>query len=139
MTDKRVFLAGLAAGAAGGLLMGRRLAAQPRRMPHLAVSQQVLAETRGSINAALLAARAQARYDELYARRPHFDLPALRKHLNNILCTAAPTGTCARNTGVRLQDWPWPSCWARCGRSCLARGGHLDGDPDCVGGPHAAR
>ena len=33
MTDKRVFLFGLTAGAAGGLLAGRRLAARPHRMP----------------------------------------------------------------------------------------------------------
>lgn len=81
MTDKRVFLAGLAAGAIGGLLVGRRLAARPRRMPHLDISQRVLAETRGEVKAALLAARVQARYDELYARRPHFHRPALRRHL----------------------------------------------------------
>ena len=37
MTDKRVFLAGLAAGAMGGLLLGRHRAqrGQPRRMPYL--------------------------------------------------------------------------------------------------------
>jgi len=86
MTDKRVFLAGLATGAVGGLLVGRRLAARPRRMPHLEISQQVLAETRGPIKAALLAARVQACYDELYARRPRFHLPSLRQHLEaNIL------------------------------------------------------
>ena len=89
MTDRRVFLAGLAAGAAGGLLVGRRLAARPQRMPHLEVSQRVLAETRGPIKAAMLAARAQARYDELYAGRPRFDLPVLRKHLANILAGLA--------------------------------------------------
>jgi ubiquinone/menaquinone biosynthesis C-methylase UbiE/uncharacterized protein YbaR (Trm112 family) len=80
MADKRTFLAGLAAGAIGGLLVGRR-AAQPRRMPRLDVSQRVLAETRGPVRAALLAARVQARYDELYAGRPRFDQPALRRHL----------------------------------------------------------
>ncbi len=89
MTDKRVFLAGLAAGAAGGLLAGRRLAARPRQMPHMEISRQVLAETRGPIKAALLAARAQARYDEMYACRPRFDLPALRHHLANILAGLA--------------------------------------------------
>lgn len=85
MTDKRVFLAGLAAGAIGGLLVGR-LAARPRRMLLLDISQRVLAETRGEVRAALLAARVQARYNELYAHRPHFHLPALRRHLEtNIL------------------------------------------------------
>jgi hypothetical protein len=81
MTDKRMFLAGLATGAAGGLLAGRRMAARPRRMPSLDVGQRVLAETRGTVKAALLAARVQARYDELYAHRPRFHHPALCQHL----------------------------------------------------------
>jgi hypothetical protein len=81
MTDKRVFLAGLVAGAIGGLLVGRRLITRPRRMPYLDVGQQVLAETRGEVKAALLAARVQARYDELYAHRPRFHHSALRRHL----------------------------------------------------------
>jgi hypothetical protein len=81
MTDKRVFLAGLAAGAIGGLLVGQRLTTRPRRMPYLDFGQQVLAETRGEVKAALLAARVQARYDELYAHRPRFHHPALRRHL----------------------------------------------------------
>jgi hypothetical protein len=81
MADKRVFLAGLAGGAIGGLLVGQRLAARPRRMPYLDVGQQVLAKTRGEVKAALLAARVQARYDELYAHRPRFHHPALRRHL----------------------------------------------------------
>jgi hypothetical protein len=86
MTDKRVFLVGLAASAVAGLLAGRWLAARPRRMPYRDVSQRVLAETRGKVKAALLAARVQARYDELYAHRPHFQHPALRQHFEeNIL------------------------------------------------------
>jgi len=80
MTDNRVFLAGLAAGAVGGFLAGRRLAAGPSGMPHLDLSRRVLAETRGPIKAALLVAQVQARYDELYARRPRFHLPSLRRH-----------------------------------------------------------
>ena len=79
MTDRRVFLAGLAAGAIGGLLV-KRLTARPRRTPYLDVGQRVLAETRGPVQAALLAARVQARYDDLYARRLRFDQPALRQH-----------------------------------------------------------
>ena len=81
MTDKRVFLAGLAAGAISGLVVGRRLATRPRRMSYLDVGQQVLAETRGEVKAALLAARVQARYDELHAHRLRFHHPALRRHL----------------------------------------------------------
>jgi hypothetical protein len=81
MADKRVFLAGLAAGAIGGLLVGQRLATRPHRMPYLDVGRQVLAETRGEVKATLLTARVQARYDELYAHRPRFHHPALRRHL----------------------------------------------------------
>jgi len=83
MTDKRLFLAGLAAGAIGGLLVAR-LRSQPPpapgRMPYLDAGQQVLAETRGPVQAALLAARVQARYDDLYAHRLRFAQPALRQH-----------------------------------------------------------
>ena len=79
MTDRRLFLAGLAAGAIGELLVGR-LRSQPRRMPYLDVGQQVLAETRGPVQAVLLAARVQARYDELYAHRLRFAQLALRQH-----------------------------------------------------------
>ena len=79
MADTRMFLAGLAAGAIGGLL-AKRLAIRPHRMPYLDVGQQVLAETRGPVQATLLAARVQARYDELYAHRLRFDQPALRQH-----------------------------------------------------------
>jgi hypothetical protein len=81
MTGKRVFLSGLAAGAMGGLLVGQRLATRPRRMPYLDIGWQVLAETRSEVKTALLAARVQARYDELYAHRPRFHHPALRQHL----------------------------------------------------------
>lgn len=82
MTDRRMFLTGLAAGAMGGLLVGRLKAqrGQPRRMPSLDVGQQVLAETRGPVQAALLAAQVQARYADLYAHRLRFDQPALRQH-----------------------------------------------------------
>ena len=76
---------GLLVGALGGLAIGRRLAA-PRRMPELDVWQEMLAEDRGAAEAASIATRAQSRYDELYARRPHVDHPALRVHLEeNIL------------------------------------------------------
>jgi hypothetical protein len=40
-----------------------------------------MASTRGEVKAALLAARVQACYDDLYARRPRFRHPALRQHL----------------------------------------------------------
>jgi hypothetical protein len=72
---------GLAAGMSlAGVAAGRLLFA-PRRMPHLDVWQRGLAKTHGEVQAAMLAARVQARYDELYAHRPVFSNWALRAHL----------------------------------------------------------
>jgi SAM-dependent methyltransferase len=82
MTEKRLFLAGLAAGALGGILVGR-LKTRPRWMPHLDTSQRALAETRGEVQGAFLAARIQARYGELMAGRPRFRQAALRRHLES--------------------------------------------------------
>ncbi len=82
MKDRRMFLAGLGAGAIGGLAAARLLA-RPRRMPRFTITQRALAETRGAIPAALLAARIQARYEELYTHRPRFSQPALRQHLES--------------------------------------------------------
>ena len=80
-----LFGLGLAAAALGGLIIGRRLA-RPRRMPYLDAGQRMLAEKRGGVAAAVLAARVQARYEDLYALRPHFSQRALRFHLErNIL------------------------------------------------------
>ncbi len=79
MADRRMFLAGLAAGAIGGLLV-RRLKTPSGQRPYLATSQQVLAETRGQAQATLLVARVQARYDDLFARRLRFHQTALRQH-----------------------------------------------------------
>lgn len=82
MKDRRLVVAGLAAGAIGGFV-GARLASRPRWMPRLDVSRGVLAETLGEVRATLLAARVQARHEELYARRPHFRQPALRRQLDS--------------------------------------------------------
>ena len=98
MADRRVFLAGLAAGAIGGLLMGR-LRSQPRRMPYLNAGQQVLAEARGPVQAALLAARVQARYDDLYAYRLRFDQPALRQHYEEGILPSLALYQTLRETG----------------------------------------
>jgi hypothetical protein len=81
MANKRLFLTGMLAGAVGGLLVGRKLANPQPRMPFLSFGQRLLAETQGEIKAAFLAARVQARYDELYTHRPHFHHPALQQHL----------------------------------------------------------
>jgi|GEM_PF-11664 len=71
---------GALAGLAGGWLLARRQRPEAA-MPHLAVWQRELAKTRGAVDAALLAGRVQARYDELRARGPRFSHPALRQHL----------------------------------------------------------
>jgi hypothetical protein len=54
-------------------------------MPHLDVWQRAMAETRGEIEAAILAGRLQARYDELFAQRPHLARAVLRVHLDKIV------------------------------------------------------
>ena len=76
---------GLIAGGVAGFIAGKRMAT-PRRMPNLATWQRELAKQHGEVEAAMLAARVQARYDELYAGRPRFAHHALRDHLEkNIL------------------------------------------------------
>ncbi len=75
-----MFELGLVADALGGLVFGRQMA-EPGRMPRAALWQRVLAAKRGGVEAAALMAHAQARYDELYAQRPHFARRALRQHL----------------------------------------------------------
>jgi hypothetical protein len=55
-------------------------------MPNLKTWQRALIEKHGEVQGAILAARAQARYEVLYNERPHFTHPALRWHLEqNIL------------------------------------------------------
>jgi hypothetical protein len=83
MKNSRMFLTGLAAGTIGGFLTARltaQRANQPRRMPYLDVGQQIMAENHGPVQATLLTARAQARYNDLYAHRLRFDRQALRQH-----------------------------------------------------------
>jgi hypothetical protein len=71
---------GLAVVALAAFLVARRLRA-PRRMPHAAIWRRVLAEKHGDAEADRLLARAQARYDELYAERPRPPSRALRLHI----------------------------------------------------------
>jgi len=83
MKNFRIFFAGLATGAIGGIIAGRltsQRGSQPHRMPYLDVGQQILAENHGPVQAAQLTARAQARYNDLYACRLRFQQPALRQH-----------------------------------------------------------
>lgn len=71
---------GLAVGALAAFIVARRLSA-PRGMPNLALWQRALAEKRGEAEAARLVARAQTRYDELFAGRPRLANRTLRLHL----------------------------------------------------------
>lgn len=73
---------GLLAGALGGAVLVKVLSATPR-MPNIGPWQQALIEQRGEVEGAMLAARVQARYDELYTQRPHFADRALRMHLED--------------------------------------------------------
>jgi hypothetical protein len=85
MSSVLLFGLGVAGGVVAGLTLGRRIRAR-RRMPFLRTWQRVLAEERGEVEAARLAARVQSRYDELYASRPRIVKRALRSHLEmNIL------------------------------------------------------
>jgi len=70
--------------ALGGLALGRRLAA-PQRAHRLALWQRLLTRRMGEVDAALLVAQVQARYEELYARRPRFAQRALRMHLERYI------------------------------------------------------
>ncbi len=75
-------LCGLAMGTAIGtsIAITQRMA-RHHRMPNLKTWQRALIEKHGEVQGAILAARAQARYEALYNERPHFTHPALRWHL----------------------------------------------------------
>ena len=80
----RRFYLGLTTGGLVGFAIGRRSAtSQP--MPHLRIWQQALANQRGEFEAAILAGKVQARYDELYASRPRFTKRILRLHLDMLI------------------------------------------------------
>ncbi len=75
----------IAAGAIGGLLIGRRKTGE-LRLPDVRIWQQTLVEQHGPNKAQALIAQVQKRYEELYRTRPRYDHPALRMHLEkNIL------------------------------------------------------
>ncbi len=75
---------GLVVGALAGFIVARRLSA-PNRMPYLTVCQRALAKKHGEAEAARLVARAQIRYDELYARRPRLATHVMRFHLQRVV------------------------------------------------------
>jgi hypothetical protein len=79
-------LCGLAMGMAIGtsIALSQRMA-RHHWMPNLKTWQRALIEKHGEVQGAILAARAQARYEELYNERPRFTHPALRWHLEQNL------------------------------------------------------
>ncbi|HEX7973325.1 MAG TPA: L-2-amino-thiazoline-4-carboxylic acid hydrolase [Anaerolineales bacterium] len=83
--DSLLFGLGLAAGVTAGIALRQR-SGSPPQLPQAAAWQRALEQNNGERQAALLIAQAQARFAELYARRPHFEHSALRMHLEqNIL------------------------------------------------------
>ncbi len=72
-------------GLASGVALGW-LASRPRGLPDLAGTQRTLARLHGEVTGGFLAGKMAARYEQLMARRPRFNHPALRMHLEgNIL------------------------------------------------------
>ncbi len=57
-------------------------------MPRLKAFQRALAERRGEVGAALFAAKAHARYEQLYPTRPRFGSRALRDHFEGTILPA---------------------------------------------------
>lgn len=70
---------GATVGLAVSLAIGRR--GRMQRMPRLDAWQRALAEQWSEAGAAMLASRVLAKYQALYARRPHFARRALQSHL----------------------------------------------------------
>jgi L-2-amino-thiazoline-4-carboxylic acid hydrolase len=79
-------LCGLAMGTAIGtsIALNQRMI-RHHRMPNLKTWQRALIEQHGEVQGAILAARAQARYEALYHERPRFTHPALVFHLEQNL------------------------------------------------------
>lgn len=71
-------------GLAGGMALGRWLMSE-RRVPNLDQWQRAMAKDRGELVAAQIAARVRARYEQLFASRPHFGSLALCLHLEKVI------------------------------------------------------
>lgn len=79
------FWTGLILGLVGGAVLVRRRETA-KRMPNAATFQRELAEEYGEVEAAIIMARVEKRYWELFAERPRFKSRALAGHLEgNIL------------------------------------------------------
>ncbi len=98
-----LFGLGMGIGVVGGIALGRRLAGA-RRMPFLVPIQQALAEKRGPVEAATLAQRLQARFDELYAGRPRFAHPVLQAHLEQVVLPGLALYQTLLNEGLSQEE-----------------------------------
>jgi hypothetical protein len=98
-----LFGLGVGIGVVVGIALARRLAG-PRRMPFLAPMQRALAEKRGAVEAATLAQRLQARFDELYAGRPRLAHPVLRAHLEQVVLPGLALYQTLRAEGLSQED-----------------------------------
>ncbi len=77
--NRSKFWLGVAFGAIGGLVAYRAMKAS--RMPNARIWQRILTEKHGEVQAAVLIARIQGRYEELKARRPVFERPIFNIHI----------------------------------------------------------
>lgn len=89
-TDKTRNRYAILGGFAMGATMGTSIAfnqrmARRHRMPNLKTWQRALIEEYGEVQGAILAARVQSKFEELYTERPRFTHPALRWHLEQNL------------------------------------------------------
>ena len=78
-----LFGAGVMVGVMAGLVFRRRNTTC--RMPHLDTWRRTLSEQWGEEGAAMLASRVLAKYQALYAQRPHLAQRALQRHLERII------------------------------------------------------
>lgn len=100
--EQWALLLGVTLGTLGSLALRRRPAV-PGRAHRLDLWQRLLAKRLGEVDAALLAARVQARYEELYAHRPRFTHRALRMHLERYILPALALYQILRETHGDLQ------------------------------------
>jgi hypothetical protein len=107
-TTGPAFLVGAGVGIVAGIAVSLRRAA-PGRATRLNQWQRLLARRLGPVDATLLAARVQARYEALYAQRPRFGRLALRLHLEHNLLPGLALYQVLRETlgdsQVALAEW----------------------------------
>jgi hypothetical protein len=86
------------------VLLAVRWWSNRRRMPRIGVWQKILAQSRGELQAALLAARVDARYGKLRAERPRFSRFALDVHLTHLLLPTLALYQVLREDGAAEEE-----------------------------------